>query len=444
LEHIKEYHIKEETMADLTTTFCGIEVKNPVGVTSCDYGGVEKLIRRVGEQGIGWIIGKTVHKIDGPHRWPRPFFYSLRHEGNDMKDVWICSQMFHNMEYERWLDEELPKCLKTCEEMGILYIASCSGTSAEAETWIPFLKDLEERGCKMIELDTGGPHATFGAIEAHKDVGAPLALDPDTAYKVTKACVDAVNIPIMFKTTPQCVNAALVALAIQNGGGHAISGNNAFYGAWIDADTNTFYGVPGSMGGLMGRPWQIFSLAKILETTATIPEMPFLGGGGVFNGKDVARHLLGGCDLVGMCSAVYSRGVGVLSKTIAELENWMDEKGYKTIKDIPVITDQFMYLRDWKREGPYMQDITPVIPEFDEEKCNQCGICENLCPYGAISLDKDAGTKPTFDIDKCYGCGWCVGHCPQWAVKMVKRENGDLIWNGKGVIKDWVSDEEGY
>jgi len=27
---------------------------------------------------------------------------------------------------------------------------------------------------------------------------------------------------------------------------------------------------------------------------------------------------------------------------------------------------------------------------------------------------------------------------------MVKRETGELIWNGKGVIKDWVSDEEGY
>jgi len=431
-------------MADLTTEFCGFKVKNPVGVTSCDFGGVEKLVRRVGEQGIGWIIGKTVHKIDGPHRWPRPFFYSLRRFGNDLKDTWCCSQMFHNMEYERWLDEELPKCLKTCKELDILYIASCSGIGPDAETWIPFLKDLAERGCKLIELDTGGPHATFGAIDAHKDVGAPLALDPDTAFKVTKACVDAVDIPIIFKTTPQCVNAAAVAVAIRNAGGHAISGNNAFYGAWIDHETGSFYGVPGSMGGLLGRAWQPFSLAKILETTATIPEVPFIGGGGVFTYDDVARHLMAGCDLVGMCSAVYSRGIGVLGKAITGLNTWMDEKGYKSIKDIPDLTKDFMYLRDWKREGPYMQDTTPVVPEFDDAKCTRCGVCETLCPYGAIKLNKDAGTTPVYELDKCYGCGWCCGHCTPNAIVMKNRKTGQIVWNGYGEIADWVTDEEGY
>ena len=198
----------------------------------------------------------------------------------------------------------------------MLYIGSVSGIGPVSETWVPFIEDLQERGVEIIELDTGGPHATFGAVDAHKDCGAPLALDPDTAYKVTKACVEIAKVPIIFKTTPQCVNAAALALAIQKAGGHAISGNNAFYGAWIDHEAAEFYGVPGSMGGLIGRPWQLFSLAKILETTATIPEMPFLGGGGIFTYDDVARHLMAGCDLVGLCSSVYSRGIAVIPKII--------------------------------------------------------------------------------------------------------------------------------
>ena len=431
-------------MADLTTKFLGVEVKNPVGVTSCDYGGVERLVRRVSEQGIGWIIAKTVHKIDGPHRWPRPFFYSLRHFGNDLKDSWVGTQMFHNMPYEKWLDEELPKCLKTAKEFDVLFIGSCSGIGADHETWIPFLKDMEERGVPMIELDTGGPHATFGAVDAHKNVGAPLALDPATAAKVTKACVEAVKIPIIFKTTPQCVNTAQVALAIKEAGGQAISGNNSFYATWIDHEACTFYGVPASGGASMGRGWQMFSLAKILETTCTVPDIPFIGGGGCYTYDDLARHLMIGCDLVGMCSAIYSRGVGVLSKSITGLNDWMDRKGFKTIKDIPDLTKDYMYLRDWKREGPYMQEITPIVPEFDDEKCNRCGLCETICPYGAITLDKQAGTKPTFDRELCYGCGRCVGDCPTWAVKMIKHDTGEIIWDGRGVIKDWVTDKEGY
>jgi dihydroorotate dehydrogenase len=55
-------------MANLTTEFCGIWVKNPIGVTSCDFGGSERLVRRCADRGIGWIIGKTVDKIDSPDR----------------------------------------------------------------------------------------------------------------------------------------------------------------------------------------------------------------------------------------------------------------------------------------------------------------------------------------------------------------------------------------
>ena len=77
----------------------------------------------------------------------------------------------------------------------------------------------------------------------------------------------------------------------------AISANNAFYGAWIDHETGGFYGVPAAMGGLMGRPWQLVSLAKVLEITSTV-RVPVLGGGGVFTFDDVARYLLAGCSLV--------------------------------------------------------------------------------------------------------------------------------------------------
>ena len=88
-------------MANLKTNFLGYELKNPVGVSSCDYG--EKLIyaKRVVDQGIGLLTSKTIHKIDGPHHWPRPYCYSLKQFGPEMKDAWVCSQMFSNMPYEQ-------------------------------------------------------------------------------------------------------------------------------------------------------------------------------------------------------------------------------------------------------------------------------------------------------------------------------------------------------
>ena len=423
-------------MANLRTEFCGLEVKNPIGVTSCDFGGHERLLRRCVEQGIGWIIGKTVHEIDGPHRWPRPYFYSLRRFGSDLKDAWVCSQMFHNMPYRKWLEEELPKSLKTCEAYDVLFIGSCSGIGADADTWIPFLKDMEAAGVKMVELDTGGPHATFGAVAAQKTVGAPLAMDPDTAYKVTKACVDAVSIPIMFKMTPQCVNMAGVALAVEEAGAAAISANNAFYGCWIDHETGTFFGVPSSMGGLIGRPWQLFSLAKVMEITATV-SIPVLGGGGSFTFDDCVRYLMAGSSLAGLCSSIYSRGVSVLKECVKGLGKFVDRKGYASIKDFQgCVVKDFKYLREWNREDP-MAELTPIIPEFDADKCNMCGVCEKLCPYGAITRNKGAGI-PEVKREHCFGCGWCVGHCPRKAIQCVHVETGEAVWDGYGTIKDWV------
>jgi dihydropyrimidine dehydrogenase (NAD+) subunit PreA len=424
----------ELQMANLRTNFLGVEIKNPVGVTSCDFGGNTRLAKRVIDQGIGWLVGKTVHKIDGPHRWPRPYFYSLKKFGPELRDSWTCSQMFHNMPYEQWLETEGPATLKLCRENDCLFIPSVSGIGTDPDTWIPFCKDMENMGCDMIELDTGGPHATFGAVAAHKDVGAPLAMDPDTAYKVTKACVDAVKIPIIFKMTPQCVNMAALALAVERAGAAGISANNAFYGTWIDHETASFYGGPFSCGGSMGRSWQLFSLAKVLEITATV-KIPVIGIGGIFTWDDCVRYMMGGCRMSGFCSSLYSRGVGILKEAIDGISAFMDRKGYKSVDEfIGVCVPEFSYIRDWPKEEAPMKYPSPIIPVFDLEKCNNCGICEKLCPYGAVEIHKNKG--PIIN-EHCMGCAWCQGHCPKDAVTMILKETGETIWNGRGLPSKW-------
>ncbi len=49
---------------------------------------------------------------------------------------------------------------------------------------------------------------------------------------------------------------------------------------------------------------------------------------------------------------------------------------------------------------------------IDEELCNECGICEKVCPYSAVTLDP----LPKFDMNKCYGCWGCFNKCPEKAI----------------------------
>lgn len=423
-------------MADLRTTFLGKEVKNPIGVSSCDFGGHEYLAKRVIEQGIGFLTAKTVHKIDGPHRWPRPFFYSLKKFGPELKDSWVCSQMFHNMPYDQWLETEGPKTLKLCRQNDVLFIASVCGIGTDAKSWADLCRDMENMGADMIELDTGGPHATFGAIETQLDVGAPLAMDPVKATEVTKACVEAVKIPIIFKCTPQCVEQAALAIAVKKAGASAITANNAFYGTWIDHETGTFYGGPYAVGGLIGRAWQVFSLAKLMETTATLKKFPVIGVGGIFTWDDCVRYIMAGSHLAGLCSSVYTRGVGVLKDAIEGMDKFMDRKGYKTIEDFKgCVVDDFSYVRDYPREK-WMAEISPIVPKFELDNCTKCGICEKVCAYGAIKMEENG---PVYDDKVCMGCGWCMGHCParEQVITMVKRGTDEVIWTGRGEHAVW-------
>jgi ferredoxin len=59
------------------------------------------------------------------------------------------------------------------------------------------------------------------------------------------------------------------------------------------------------------------------------------------------------------------------------------------------------------------------IEQTDFEKCIQCGVCEDVCYFGARQMD---GEELTITREKCYGCGLCVDVCPVDCVEMVERE----------------------
>ncbi len=46
---------------------------------------------------------------------------------------------------------------------------------------------------------------------------------------------------------------------------------------------------------------------------------------------------------------------------------------------------------------------------FDQSECTGCGICEKVCPTGAIEIQNG---YPFFKIGKCIACGHCGVYCP--------------------------------
>ncbi|MBA7650397.1 Ion-translocating oxidoreductase complex subunit B [subsurface metagenome] len=68
------------------------------------------------------------------------------------------------------------------------------------------------------------------------------------------------------------------------------------------------------------------------------------------------------------------------------------------------------------------------IAEIIPERCTNCGECEQVCRFDAISEKVDGGTTNyTIDPVSCEGCGVCVAVCPAKAISFEPHENGELF-----------------
>jgi len=62
-------------------------------------------------------------------------------------------------------------------------------------------------------------------------------------------------------------------------------------------------------------------------------------------------------------------------------------------------------------------EIEPIIASVDEEFCSGCGLCEKMCPYGALSLAESEGVM-VVNQALCKGCGSCAVICPSEAISL--------------------------
>ncbi len=87
-----------------------------------------------------------------------------------------------------------------------------------------------------------------------------------------------------------------------------------------------------------------------------------------------------------------------------------------------------------KPEFEEESDVGIPVPRVDYDKCDFCGVCQEVCAYNAIFAFPNTKKVVVFD-ELCKGCGACVVLCPQKALYEVPRPVGSMRKGKNGRIR---------
>lgn len=408
-------------MADISETLCGIKFKNPFLIASGHPADNAIKVKKATAAGWGGVVLKTI----GPAGWPDPSKEGYKHP---RPNFWITRQSkyikrgsvfaFENITgidtlgKTQWLKREISEA----KSAGIPVIASIA--AATVKDWVDLACAVEKAGVDMIELNTSGPYAI-----TEMGMGDISGKDPSTMFEIVKALKSACRIPIMPKLSPNLTPTVLVevAKAAASAGADALAGINTVLGVnGIDIETAlplcTCVGLDGKpksiFAGISGSAIKPIGLRIALQVCKSV-SIPYSAAGGLTDWKDCVEFIMAGATTLQLCTGPMVFGYDMVKSLTEGLEQFMDRKGYKSIKDF-----KGMSLKYFGKYGDLK--VEPAVSStIDEELCTGCGLCVKACEVAAstaITL-KDGIAK----VDKalCIGCNLCNLVCPEGAAKLV-------------------------
>ena len=79
-------------------------------------------------------------------------------------------------------------------------------------------------------------------------------------------------------------------------------------------------------------------------------------------------------------------------------------------------------------------EIEAATAVIDEERCSGCRICNDLCPYTAISFDEEKGIS-IINSALCKGCGTCAAACPQGVITARHFTDRQIVSEIEGILR---------
>ena len=332
-------------MADLTTKYLGLTLRNPIVIASSGLTNSVDDIVELDKNGAGAVVLKSIFEeqimLEADHRLKKA-----------EEDGLIYSEYSESLDYiddhikEKELGTYLDLIRETKKKVMIPVIASVNCISALE--WTSFTKQIEKAGADALELNIFVMPFNFDINSLEKK---------QVYYDIVNKIKDIVNIPVSVKISPYFANLGRMILRLEEHGADGVVLFNRF--ASPDIDINT---LKVTSADIFSHPYEISNSLRCVAIMAKHLKMDIAASTGIHDGEAVIKQLLAGATVTQMASAIYKNGPEHIVEVLKFVNDWMEGRGYNYI-------DQFRgKLSQAKMEHPEVYERMQFMRYFSEIK----------------------------------------------------------------------------
>jgi len=300
---------------DLSTTYLGMKLKNPLVASSSPMCQDVSNIRRMEDSGASAVVLHSLfeEQIDLESLELDRYISAAEEVGAES------TTHFPDMlGYNRGPEGYLKHIRKVKESVSLPVIASLNGTSVGG--WLKYAKEMEQAGADALELN-------IYYIPADADTtGEQVEQEYCDLVRAVKA---AIHIPVAVKLGPYFSSMGNMAKRLEASGADGLVLFNRFYQP--DFDLEALEVVPNLI--LSNQYELLLRLNWIAMLYGNIkPDMALTGG--VHTATDVVKAMMAGAKVAMMTSALLKKGISYLDTMLTELLIWLGDHEYDSIRQM--------------------------------------------------------------------------------------------------------------
>jgi dihydroorotate dehydrogenase (fumarate) len=298
-------------MADLTTTYLGLELRNPVIAGSSGLTNDIENLKQLEKQGAGAVVLKSIFEEQILIETEREV------SAADLVSHPEAAGYLTTMTKEHSVYQYLELIEKAKKAVSIPVIASVNCLTGGE--WTKFAKRIKEAGADALELNI--------LITDYKNRESK---EIEKAYiEIIEKVKGIVNIPLALKVSTLFTNIPRMLIGLSKKGADGLVLFNRYWSPDIDLDEMAV-----SSGNIYSSPDEITVPLRWIGLLSELIECDISATTGVHDGNGVIKLLLVGATTVQVCSALYIKGTDYIDTIVSQADAWLDAHGYKSVEEI--------------------------------------------------------------------------------------------------------------